>query len=127
MLNYSDQIMAHFERPRNVGQIVGADGVGEKGDAVCGDFLKVWIKVDGERISDVRFQCRGCPVAIATASIMTELAKGRTLSQAQQITSADISQAAGGLPVDKEHCSNLAAEALQKAIRDYHSGRQQKK
>ena len=120
MLNYSDQIMAHFERPRNVGQIAEADGVGEKGDPVCGDFLRVWIKVEGKRISDVRFQCRGCPTAIATGSIMTELAKGKTLAQAKQIRAVDISQASGGLPADKEHCSNLAAEALQKAITNYH-------
>ena len=127
MLDYSEQIMAHFERPRNVGQIAEADGVGEKGDPVCGDFLKVWIKVSSNKISDVRFKCRGCPAAIATASIMTELAKGKTLEQAKQIRAADISQAAGGLPEDKEHCSNLVAEALQRAIGDYQSGRQQKK
>ena len=123
MADYSEQIMAHFERPRNVGQIPGADGVGEHGDPVCGDFLKVWIKVESERISDARFQCRGCPAAIATASIMTELAKGKTLVRAEQIRDADISQAAGGLPEGKEHCSKLAAEALGKAIRDYQGGR----
>ena len=119
MPDYSDQIIAHFEHPRNVGQISEADGLGQQGDSACGDFLKVWIKVSDDRISDIRFQCRGCPAAIATASIMTELARGKTLSQAQQITSDDISQLAGGLPPDEDHCSNLAAQTLHKAITHY--------
>ena len=119
MPDYSAQIIAHFERPRNVGQIPDADGLGEQSDPTCGDFLKVWIKVSNACIVDIRFQCRGCPTAIATASIMTELARGQTLSQAQRITPADICRAAGGLPPGKDHCSNLAAQTLQRAIACY--------
>ena len=119
MPDYSAQIIAHFERPQNVGQIPDADGIGEQGDPTCGDFLKVWIKVSNACIVDIRFQCRGCPAAIATASIMTDLAEGKTLSQAQRITPADICRAADGLPPGKDHCSNLAAQTLQRAIQHY--------
>ena len=121
MQGYSEQITAHFEQPQNVGQLPDADGVGDQGDHTCGDFLKVWIKVRGDHITEIRFQCRGCPAAIATASIMTELAKGKTLAQAEQITAEDICLAAGGLPPGKQHCSNLAAQALQQAISHYRS------
>lgn len=105
--------------PRNVGEIPDADGVGSVGDPTCGDYLKVWIKVRNFHIVDIKFKCRGCPAAIATASAMTELAKGKHVDEAAEITDEMIAQAVGGLPPQKEHCSNLAATALYEAIMNY--------
>jgi len=116
---YTDAAMDHFLHPRNVGEIRGADGVGCVGDPSCGDFLKVCIRVENEHVADIKFMCRGCPAAIAAASIMTEMAKGRHLDDAAEITDEMIAQALGGLPDRKQHCSNLGAGALYEAIMDY--------
>jgi nitrogen fixation protein NifU and related proteins len=116
---YLDPVLEHFLRPRNVGEIEEPDGVGTLGDPGCGDVFKVWIKVQGERIVEVRYKVAGCPAAIATCSMMSELATGMTVDEAYQLDDADITQALGGLPEVKEHCSGHAAEALHAAIEDY--------
>ena len=117
---YSERLLEHFLHPRNVGEIADADGVGRVGDPACGDVLAVWIKVDeGQRLTDVRFKCRGGPTAIACASVMTELAIGADLDEAAAVTDERIDDALGGLPPAKRHCSNLAAAALDKAILDH--------
>ena len=115
---YSDIVVDHFERPRNVGPLADADGVGEAGDGSCGDTLK-WIRVRDEHIAEIAFQCKGCPAAIACGSMTTVLAKGRHLDDAADIADETIVQALGGLPADKRHCSNLGAEALAMAMMDY--------
>ena len=117
---YNEIILEHFRRPRNVGEIPDADGVGRVGDPACGDFLQVWIKVgEDQRLTDVKFRCKGCPAAIACGSIMTELAVGKTLDEASEITDEAVDEALGGLPEEKRHCSNLAADALYGAILDH--------
>lgn len=118
-MEYSDAVREHFESPRNVGVIEDADGMGEFGDPGCGDTFWVYIKVDQGRIIDIRFQIQGCPSAIACGSVLTELAKGKTLDQAMRIRNEDVLIALGGLPDPKEHCSNLGAEALHRAIFHY--------
>lgn len=117
---YSEKVMDHFRNPRNVGEIPDADGVGEEGNPVCGDIMKLWIKVDeNERIVDAKFKTFGCGAAIATSSMVTELVKGKTLEEARKIGKQTVAEALDGLPPAKMHCSNLAADALQKAIDDY--------
>ncbi len=117
---YNERILDHFRSPRNVGEIADADGVGHVGDPDCGDYVRMWIKVDADqRLSDVKFRCRGCPAAVACASITTELATGKTLDEASEITDEVVGEALGGLPEDKRHCSNLAADALYRAILDH--------
>ena len=116
---YTEQVLDHFNNPRNLGEIADADGVGEIGDPSCGDFMKVWIRVDGNVIADAKFKCQGCPTAVATGSIMTELAMGKDLDEAMEITDERIAEALGGLPEQKFHCSNLGAGALQDAITDH--------
>jgi len=117
---YNERILDHFRRPRNVGEIADADGVGGVGDPECGDYVQIWIKVDPQqRLSDVKFRCRGCPAAVACASITTELAIGKDLDEASEITDEVVEEALGGLPEDKRHCSNLAADALHWAILDH--------
>jgi nitrogen fixation NifU-like protein len=116
---YSEKVMDHFTNPRNVGELPDADGVGEVGNARCGDIMKLWIKVEDGRISDVKFKTFGCGAAIATSSIVTELAKGKTLDEAEQISNRAVAEALDGLPPIKMHCSNLAADALREAITDY--------
>ena len=116
---YTDKLIEHFKHPRNVGQIPDADGTGTIGDPSCGDYLRIFIKVLQGRLSDIKFEVYGCPAAIATTSILTEIAVGKTLEEALQITDLDIAQALGGLPDPKMHCSNLGAGALSIAIRDY--------
>ena len=116
---YSEEVLDHFANPRNVGEIADADGVGLIGDPTCGDFMKVWIRVDGNVLADVKFKCQGCPAAIATGSVMTELAIGRDLDQAMEISDENIAEALGGMPESKLHCSNLGAEALHHAITDH--------
>lgn len=111
--------MDHFTNPRNVGELKNADGIGEVGNARCGDIMKLWIKVDGGVISDIKFKTFGCGAAIATSSVITEMALGKTVEQALAITNREVSEELGGLPTLKMHCSNLAAEALQAAITDY--------
>jgi nitrogen fixation NifU-like protein len=116
---YSEKVMDHFTNPRNVGEIVDADGVGAEGNPVCGDIMKLWIKVEGDHIVDARFKTFGCGAAIATSSMITEMVIGRTLEEAMQISDKAVADALDGLPPMKMHCSNLAAAALRKAIDDY--------
>ena len=118
---YSQKVMDHFTNPRNVGEMSDADGVGEEGNPVCGDAMKIFIKVKDDVITDVKFQTFGCGAAIAVSSIVTEIAKGKTLDEAMKITKASLSEALDGLPPQKMHCSNLGADALHKAIEDYRS------
>jgi nitrogen fixation NifU-like protein len=119
---YNEKVMEHFENPRNVGKLENADGVGEVGNATCGDIMRIYIKVDDEeRISDIRFQTFGCGAAVATSSIVTEIAKGMRLDDAVALNNKDVADSLGGLPPIKLHCSNLAADALHAAIEDYRS------
>ena len=111
--------MEHFRNPRNVGEIPDPDGVGTVGNPVCGDMMTIYIKVKENRISDVKFKTFGCGAAVATSSMITELAKGKTLDEAMRITRGDVAESLGGLPPIKMHCSNLAADALHEAIKDY--------
>lgn len=120
---YSEKVMDHFSNPRNVGEIEDADGVGVAGNPVCGDVMKITIKVDheGETIKDIKFKTFGCGAAIATSSMVTEMVKGKalTLEEAMKITNKTVAEALDGLPPIKMHCSNLAADALHAAIEDY--------
>ena len=116
---YSEKVMDHFMNPRNVGTIDDADGVGEVGNAKCGDIMKIFIKVDNDIISDVKFQTFGCGSAIASSSMATELIKGKPLSQALELTNKAVAEALDGLPAHKLHCSVLAEEAIKAAIEDY--------
>jgi nitrogen fixation NifU-like protein len=116
---YSDLVMEHFANPRNVGTLEDPDGVGLEGNPVCGDLMKIYIKVEDDRIADIKFQTFGCGAAIATSSMVTEMVKGKTLDEALSITNKAVAEALGGLPPVKMHCSNLAADALHKAIEDY--------
>ena len=116
---YSEKVMDHFMNPRNVGTIDDADGVGEVGNAKCGDIMKIFIKVDNDIISDVKFQTFGCGSAIASSSRATELIKGKPLSQALELTNKAVAEALDGLPAHKLHCSVLAEEAIKAAIEDY--------
>jgi nitrogen fixation NifU-like protein len=117
---YSEKVMEHFNNPRNVGVIENADGVGEVGNPVCGDIMKITFKVDDdERLKDVKFQTLGCGAAIATSSIVTEMAKGMTLEEAAAITKQQVADELGGLPPAKMHCSVLATDGLKVAVDDY--------
>ncbi len=116
---YTEKVMDHFQNPRNVGEISDANGVGEVGNAVCGDIMKIFLKVEDGRIADVKFKTFGCGAAIATSSMVTEMVKGKTLNEALEITNKAVAEALDGLPPQKMHCSNLAADALHKAIEDY--------
>ena len=118
---YSEIVLEHFKNPRNVGKIEEADGVGEVGNPVCGDMMTITIKVKDDRIDDIRFQTFGCGAAIAVSSMVTEMAKGKTLDEAMQITNKSVAEALEGLPKNKLHCSNLGADALHKAIMDYYA------
>jgi nitrogen fixation protein NifU and related proteins len=118
---YSELVMEHFSNPRNVGEIPDADGVGTEGNPVCGDIMKITIKVKDDRIEDVKFKTFGCGAAIATSSMVTEMVKGKTLDEALDVSNKAVAEALGGLPAQKMHCSNLAADALHKAIADYRS------
>lgn len=111
--------MEHFKNPRNMGEIPDADGVGTVGNPVCGDLMTMYIKVKDNRIQDIKFQTFGCGAAIATSSITTEMAKGKTLEEAMKITRNSVADSLGGLPSVKMHCSNLASDALHAAIEDY--------
>ncbi|NLM26489.1 MAG: Fe-S cluster assembly scaffold protein NifU [Firmicutes bacterium] len=122
---YSDKVMDHFQNPRNVGEIENADGVGEEGNARCGDIMKLWIKVENNRIVDCKFKTFGCGAAIATSSVLTELVIGKTIEEAEEISNQHVVDALDGLPPLKLHCSNLAADALKKAIADYRARQQQ--
>jgi nitrogen fixation protein NifU and related proteins len=116
---YSEIVMDHFTNPRNTGVIEDADGVGEVGNPVCGDMMTFYIKVKDEVLEDVKFQTFGCVAAIAVSSIVSEMAKGKKLGEAQKITKKVVAEALGGLPQNKMHCSNLGAEALALAIENY--------
>lgn len=117
---YSEKVMDHFMNPRNVGEIPEADGVGEVGNAKCGDIMRIYLDIDGDIIKDVKFKTFGCGAAVATSSMVTEMVKGKTIDEALQITNAAVAEALDGLPPAKLHCSNLAADALHAAIKDYH-------
>jgi nitrogen fixation NifU-like protein len=116
---YSEKVMDHFQHPRNVGVIENADGVGEVGNAVCGDIMKIYLKVDDGIITDARFETFGCGSAIASSSMATQMIKGKTLQEALAVTNQDVVDALDGLPAHKIHCSVLAQEAIQAAVEDY--------
>jgi nitrogen fixation NifU-like protein len=116
---YSQKVMEHFMNPRNVGEVENPDGVGEVGNPVCGDVMRITIKVVAGRVADIKFKTLGCGAAIATSSIITEMAKGMTLEEALKIDRRTVADALDGLPPNKMHCSNLAADGLHKAIQDY--------
>ncbi|KAF5419581.1 MAG: nitrogen fixation protein NifU [Candidatus Methanocomedens sp.] len=116
---YSEKVMDHFSNPRNVGEIEDADGVGEVGNPACGDMMTIYIKVDDGKLADVKFKTFGCGAAIATSSMITEMAMGKTIEQALEITRDSVADALDGLPPVKLHCSNLAADGLHAAIEDY--------
>lgn len=116
---YSKKVMDHFSNPRNVGEIPDASGIGEVGNPVCGDIMKIFIKVKDNVITDIKFKTFGCGAAIATSSMVTELAKGKTIEEALKLTNQAVAEALDGLPPIKMHCSNLAADGLKAAIYDY--------
>lgn len=118
---YSEKVMDHFSNPRNVGEIADADGIGEVGNAKCGDIMKMYIKVDGNVITDVKFKTFGCGAAIATSSIATEMIKGKTIEDALKLTNKAVVEALEGLPPAKLHCSVLAEQAMKSAISDYYT------
>ena len=127
MALYSEKVMDHFRNPRNVGVIEDADGVGEVGNAKCGDIMKMYLKInDDEIIEDVKFETFGCGSAIASSSMATELIKGKPVSEAMQLTNKAVAEALDGLPAYKMHCSVLAEEAIQSALEDYQKRKEQK-
>lgn len=123
-IGYSKKVMEHFMNPRNVGVIEDPDGYGRVGNPVCGDLMEIFIKVKDGRIEDIKFRTFGCGAAIATSSMITEMARGKSLEEAMRITRNDVADALDGLPPQKMHCSNLAADALHAAINDYLSKKQ---
>ncbi len=116
---YSEKVLEHFRNPKNMGEIKDADGIGKVGNPACGDVMHIYIKVKDETLEDVKFQTLGCGAAIATSSMLTELAKGMKLDEALKLNKKDVAKALDGLPPIKMHCSNLAAEGLHHAIKDY--------
>ncbi len=116
---YSKTVMDHFKKPRNVGTIENADAIGEVGNPLCGDMMTIYLKIKDEKIEDIKFQTFGCGAAIAVSSMLTEMAKGKTIEDAKKITNKDVAEALEGLPKNKLHCSNLGADALQLAIKDF--------
>jgi len=116
---YSDKVMAHFANPHNVGEIPDADGIGKVGNPQCGDVMWLYIKVKDNILTDIKFKTFGCGAAIATSSMITDLAKGKTIEEAKKISRQDVAESLDGLPPTKMHCSNLAADALREAIKDY--------
>jgi nitrogen fixation NifU-like protein len=116
---YSEKVMELFKKPHNLGRMKNPDGIGKVGNPLCGDVMYIYIKVKDNKIKDVKFETFGCAAAIATSSMITDLARGKTLEDALKITREDIAKEVGGLPVIKLHCSNLAADALHEAIKDY--------
>jgi nitrogen fixation NifU-like protein len=117
---YSEKVMDHFKNPRNVGEIENADGIGEVGNVKCGDIMKIYIKVDGGIISDVKFKTFGCGSAIASSSMATEMIKGKRIEEALELTNKAVVEALDGLPSHKVHCSVLAEEAVKAAVKDYY-------
>ena len=120
MALYSEKVMDHFLHPRNVGVLEDADGVGEVGNAKCGDIMKIYLKIDNDVISDVKFETFGCGSAIASSSMATEMIKGKPVSEALQLTNKAVAEALDGLPAHKLHCSVLAEEAIKSALKDYY-------
>ncbi len=120
MALYSDKVMDHFRNPRNVGVIEDADGIGEVGNAKCGDIMKIYLKIENDIIEDVKFETFGCGSAIASSSMATELIKGKAVSEALELTNKAVAEALDGLPAHKLHCSVLAEEAIKKALLDYY-------
>ena len=120
MALYSEKVMDHFTNPRNVGKIDDADGIGEVGNAKCGDIMKIYLKIENDIIVDVKFNTFGCGSAIASSSMATEMIKGKPLSQALELTNKAVAEALDGLPAHKMHCSVLAEEAIRAAIKDYY-------
>ena len=123
-MEYSEKVMDHFMNPRNVGKMDDADGVGEVGNAKCGDIMKVYIKVENDILVDVKFNTFGCASAIATSSMATELIKGKSIKEALELTNKAVAEALDGLPPVKMHCSVLAEEAIKAALEDYMSKKQ---
>ena len=121
MALYSEKVMDHFRNPRNVGILEDADGVGEVGNPVCGDIMKIYLKIDDDIITDVKFETFGCGSAIASSSMATELIKGKPVSEALELTNKAVAEALDGLPAHKMHCSVLAEEAIKSAIEDYYN------
>jgi nitrogen fixation protein NifU and related proteins len=119
-LPYSEKVMEHFMNPRNVGEIPDASGIGTVGNPICGDVMKMYLKIEGERIVDVKFKTFGCGAAVATSSMVTEMVKGKTIEEALKISNKAVAEALGGLPPVKMHCSVLAEEALRGALQDYY-------
>jgi nitrogen fixation NifU-like protein len=124
---YSQKVMDHFTHPRNQGVIENPDGIGKVGNPVCGDVMYIYIKVKDNIIEDIKFETMGCAAAIATSSMITELAKGKTLEDAEKISRNDVAESLHGLPSVKMHCSNLAADGLRKAIEDYKKKEKEKR
>lgn len=116
---YSEKVIDHFSNPRNVGEIENANGIGQVGNAKCGDIMRITLDVEDNIIKDVKFKTFGCGAAVATSSMVTEMVKGKTLDEALAISNATVAEALGGLPQTKMHCSNLAADAVHAAIKDY--------
>ncbi|SDF10718.1 Fe-S cluster assembly scaffold protein NifU [Sporolituus thermophilus] len=116
---YTEKVMDHFTNPRNVGEIEDASGIGEVGNAKCGDIMRIYLKIENDIIKDVKFKTFGCGAAIATSSMVTEMVKGKTVDEALKISNQAVAEALDGLPPAKMHCSNLAADALHEAIKDY--------
>jgi nitrogen fixation NifU-like protein len=116
---YSEKVMDHFQSPRNVGEIKDADGVGEVGNPVCGDMMTFYVRIKDHKLEDVKFKTFGCGAAIAVSSMVSEMARGKTVDEAMQITNDSVAKELGGLPPNKMHCSNLGADALHKAIENY--------
>ena len=120
-MEYTEKVLDHFTNPRNVGEIENADGVGEVGNAKCGDIMKMYLKIDNDIITDVKFKTYGCGAAIATSSVATEMIKGKGIDYALTLKNQDVVDALGGLPAAKIHCSVLAEEAIKKALGDYYT------
>ncbi len=116
---YTDKVIDHFQNPRNVGEISDADGIGKVGSEVCGDVIEIYIKVSDGRLEDVKYKTFGCGAAVASGSMGTEMVKGKTIEEAMLITDQQVADALDGLPEEKLHCSNLAAEGIRTAIEDY--------
>jgi len=119
MAAYSDLVLEHFQNPRNAGELPDANGEATTSNPVCGDRMRVMIRVEDDRVAEMRWQTRGCPPAIATSSVASELVRGWTLQQVEALTRDEVAAAVGGLPADKVHCSVLAADALRAAIADF--------
>lgn len=120
-LPYSEKVMDHFLNPRNVGEILDASGIGTVGNPICGDVMKMYLKIENDIIIDIKFKTFGCGAAVATSSMVTEMVKGKTITQALEITNRAVAEALGGLPAIKMHCSVLAEEALRSALKDYYT------